>query len=679
MSQPYDTTIHTPPQPYRPTNNHTTTAVIILGLLIVSVLSTLIGKPTHTHYSPITHATINKWYTQLTSSTHHPSRQAYIYNTFPFLPDLFQNCKLQGVIPITTSPDTIPRATPPLTTTQIWAQYTEYKYNIQLTQIPHIPGETPIQPPWSHSIPLQATPPYHYNLQYHPPISNRSAHQWWLSRLQRNKLMKITNGNIITTQWPHEHRPPHQAGQVTITLKNNRSLKISPINLSQMSAQEDRPETMKILTECHTTPNTLSQAYKFWGKIKHTLTATEHNLTKNKAAGLAIATPDEFPSPTIIYSDPEGRFLHTLWKVSHSLTINLMIIYGYQKDDKITNHEALQLKVITQMQIAALNNHPTILLGDFNDTLNPIKDTSTHSTNIPPQWLIAIKNNPHVTLTDVWQASNPTTPEYTYFHPKSAYQDRKDMIWVSDSLLPHITWFTNALWPVQSDHTCLAMTINITQWDHERSIMPDKAPPKPDIAPHTSPQWKTYKTYLMKLPDWSIYMPTATKWQVLQQSIKQAADKAEIYTEKNPSPRRMFFFDDKKVRTWAAVIAACNLILSSSWPTITPQQKHNAAILLQNHAHALHRYPNWYTLPLTNRIQHIVNNTKQTTYEQLNNHTKKAQTKINQQFKTRLNKLAQEDPHRLMQYIKEDSAGPTNIALDGDETLTTIESNNFQT
>jgi hypothetical protein len=281
----------------------------------------------------------------------------------------------------------------------------------------HMPQLLPKKPP-------QVKGPYPYPSSLIDTLGTQKRKTfWWLTRAQRNHLMKMYNGNIppsnqgtqppkaiplITTTWPHKDAPAPTKKQAMVLLHNTRTLLPPTTQLTQILNKKRMPDLFTMV-ETHQTPNTIKAAKSKWKGSGYHLTTSSIPL-KNPATGIAHLTPKWALGTSIVYptaSDNQfaGRLQDASWHISPHYTIQVITIYGFQRQKTATHIlEQFSSKIIERIEEAHSKGRQILLMGDWNEIQNPLLDCSPPDPNrTTPQWLRAILHHPQVNLTDPWR------------------------------------------------------------------------------------------------------------------------------------------------------------------------------------------------------------------------------------------------------------------------------------
>jgi exonuclease III len=479
---------------------------------------------------------------------------------------------------------------------------------------------------------------------------NNRSHNWWLTSKKRNKLMKTINGNIITTQWPHENRPPNQKQHhANLLLYNSRRAYPTARVIDNYLNPHHAPNLI-IQTETHQTPTTKRLAQTKWKTLGFTSAFTNKRPGTNSATGISAHTPIENLGISLKHSDTNGRILEIDWHLAPQLTITVIACYAPQKTEPPETLMSYAKQIVERIRLAHIRQRPIILLGDFQAVMSPQLDQEPMAPGIAPLWLRTIYNNPYVPLQDPWRRANPTQVEYTYYHQDGKYADRKDQIWMSPELVPTVIWFTNALWPVTQDHTCVSCTIDISKLEHTVHFKPERDLPAPLIEPHTSEKWNKYRKFIVTnqmAPDRWMATDTQELTNHFLTIMQNSAETADIYTHRRNPPKGHTPYCHKKMRPWQNAVHWCHKMLSTNWRNLPHQHKHTAWQTIARYNPKYVHPQTWIPGPLPPNVITDIKNTRREIQTRINTHLEKTSNKTWEKYKERINKLAMEDPSRF--------------------------------
>jgi exonuclease III len=538
----------------------------------------------------------------------------------------------------------------------------------------------------------------------HPTIENprnslalgletpRNAHQWYLSRDQRNTLMKAYNGNTATsycsTTFPHTQLPTLAEVEVerflrtniTIATHNGCTLKPNPVLMGKLMTSTPRKPDIVVLPESHQTPHTIKEAKGLWKAQQLILHTEDKSSRANAASGVGIATASNMAACKIVSHDPLGRHLALRIPMAEGWTILLIGIYAPQKPDK-KGRTMLADQILRLLEMAFHHRYQVILTGDWNDIQDPEMDQHplSQETHPPDPWFADIIHNPYMNLYDPWRLHCPNKREFTYFHRGDQMRDRKDFTLVSAQLLPCVTWQTNAMWPVDPNkggHSALAsMTINLDPILEKRLETPARAPTREQYLDHShQEEWSAYKRIIgaQKPHKWKD-SPSAQRQKLLN-VIEQAKQEAEVVIPTQAAEPSRHPYQNKRIKHRVKVINRCNEILRSDFATRPQPTK---MIILRDIQE--------YLDPRTRRAkERMIRRTAQTNFylpelwktqipqirRQQARLLKQAADRDRQvahdRFRERIHELAENRPGHLLGYIKANSTPPTSVAITAD-------------
>jgi exonuclease III len=312
----------------------------------------------------------------------------------------------------------------------------------------------------SGSFAFLGAPETNPQLTHQQTLVNR-AHQWYLTREQRNALARAYNGNTApgyrATKYPHRDLPELDAEteekfkrqHLTIFTHNGCTLQPKPVLMSKLMNSAPRTPDVVVMAETHHTPHTMDTGKALWRSNKMQLHVEKKSATANGSSGVAIATASAMAACKIISHDPMGRHLAVLIPLARGLKILLIGVYAPQNTEPRARR-MLADQILRLLEMARNQRHAVILSGDWNDIQDTTLDRFPQLENPSPPdpWFADLIHNPYVDLYDPWRLHHPTGREYTYYHPGDTMRDRKDFSLVSEELVDCVTWTTNALWPI---------------------------------------------------------------------------------------------------------------------------------------------------------------------------------------------------------------------------------------
>lgn len=120
----------------------------------------------------------------------------------------------------------------------------------------------------------------------------------------------------------------------------------------------------------------------------------------------------------------------------------------------------------------------TIIGGDFNVPLNPLKDTSRGLTSIPYRALKKLKDLALMAVHDAWRLLNPTVKDFTFYSPPLDKYSRIDYYSFlrgtcpCSTLRPLNQWWSLITTPSQLPFNCLRQK-RTKIWRYHRSLLSD--------------------------------------------------------------------------------------------------------------------------------------------------------------------------------------------------------------
>jgi exonuclease III len=529
-------------------------------LPIIFILSTIpyYHNPQKKHFLGSHHQALVLMY-RLRESPH------LIHRNFRHIPQQIINLgKARGIFPL--NPQPIRQQT--TSEKEIDTMWFHYVSHLQASDHPFL--TPPPYPNPQHYITQQPQAKYLIEAPTHQlkPWKDTRKHQWWLSRNKRNKLQKITNGNI----------PPELS---MVTWNTSGSLIPSTQDFNHLIGHEpfDRP-TIICLTETNPTKLRIQRAKNFWKQNGYKLIQPTPSSKAPHSTGAAILVPLHLAGFSKYKSDSRGHFTAVKWNLKKGRTILIVAIYAPQRNAPAQDLAFFTQKIIDLITEAHQKRFELIITGDYNGNLNYKLDCNQRpkrpqGENTTP-WIEAILNNPtNTTLIDPWRKRHPKAKEYTYTHKQSSYRDRKDLNLVTPALNDIILETTNNLWNRNFDHEAIGVTMDLSKWHEALHTKEKHAPPAPEYAPNTDTEkWDKYRELIKKtVKAIEKSTPSTTKIITLLKNLMEAAMEAEVITFRKPPPQITYPYQTAKMKKWIKTIKTINFILYPTFPQLPPHFK----------------------------------------------------------------------------------------------------------
>ena len=185
-----------------------------------------------------------------------------------------------------------------------------------------------------------------------------------------------------------------------------------------------------------------------WGMT--TLFAT--NEAEGKA-GIALLSRYPVQNFTSVERDPEGRYLVTELKIHKS---TFLIIAIYAPVDSVTARKNFFDKINGVIASKRRDDHTTILLGDFNMTMQPSVDKRDNNVREGSTENLTELLHNHG-LEDSWRQRNPNKREYTYVS-NHGHPSRIDRVYTSRTHRALVTETGIEPFPL-SDHSLIHVAL----------------------------------------------------------------------------------------------------------------------------------------------------------------------------------------------------------------------------